>query len=213
MDGFFHKDNKTRESLINSLQIDCVSESDLPFIQDTIADIFCVPSKQIVKRQISSLNIDLDSSVKAFDPIDGQIYGFLLVGAKKIDDDLPFVKSDDICDIICEIMPNQLNGFVFALDKRIRGCGIDKKMLKCVHDKLPHTDIIWCGVNNNLSSHNYWKRMGFLEFCKDDQVTLYIFCLNKMSVLKIFITILTLLYEKYYNKRRSDEFHAKAWGA
>jgi GNAT superfamily N-acetyltransferase len=74
----------------------------------------------------------------------------------------------------------QINGHSFIIDERLRGCGLDKKMLDFNVDYLKDNyDIIWIAVERDLLTHNYWQRLGFVEVFRISEAVFYLLPLNK----------------------------------
>jgi hypothetical protein len=90
----------------------------------------------------------------------------------------------------------QLNGFLFILDPRLRGERIDMEMLLFNKEYWNTFDLIWCAVDVNYNTHNYWKQVGFNEIDAIPQATFYVRFKNKKHINSIFI--LKMLNEHAY---------------
>lgn len=122
-------------------------------------------------------NLDFESSLKFYDYTNQDIYGLLLFSNKKMKNSIPNIKMAN--PIIANIFNglDEKEGSAFILDKRLQGIGLDKLMLKRAIEQIKNSktppDVIWLGVNRELKSHNYWKRLGFIEFYSDPFVKFY----------------------------------------
>ena len=77
----------------------------------------------------------------------------------------------------------QVNGHSFIIDERLRGTNLDKKMLLFNLEFLAtNYDFIWCGVEIDLKSHNYWQRLGFVEVFTIPEATFYLLPLSKKMI-------------------------------
>jgi hypothetical protein len=66
---------------------------------------------------------------------------------------------------------SQINGHSFIIDERLRGTGIDKKMLRYQKDFLDGFEMIWCAVEKSLKSVSYWHKLGFIDIFITDEAT------------------------------------------
>jgi hypothetical protein len=77
----------------------------------------------------------------------------------------------------------QVNGHSFVIDERLRGTNLDKKMLyhniKFLSDNY---DLIWIGVERDLKTHDYWKRLGFVEVFEIPEAVFYLIPLSKKMI-------------------------------
>ena len=73
-----------------------------------------------------------------------------------------------------------VNGHSFIIDEDYRDGKVDREMLRYNLDFLSKNyDFIWCGVDNTFKTHNYWKRLGFIELFSIKEATFYILPLKK----------------------------------
>lgn len=47
--------------------------------------------------------------------------------------------------------------------------------------------MVWIGVEKDLKTHNYWKRLGFEEILSIDEANFYVRAFDKKHMLEIFI--------------------------
>ena len=73
----------------------------------------------------------------------------------------------------------QINGHSFIIDERLRGKGIDKKMLGYCKDYIKTFDFAWCAVEKDLKSHNYWKKIGFDKVFSNSDASFYVLPQNE----------------------------------
>ena len=181
----FYDDGKTRKDLIQNCIVTKTSYSDVVDIVNILADTL-VGSKRDVVRQLLYSNADLDNSVKIVDTRDNKIYGLLIFSKFNIDCGSPirFVEPM-ICDYLLKF--SHLNGHSFVIDERLRGTSFDKKMLLNQKEYINTFDFVWCGVENELHTHKYWERLGFLKFMETDEAKFYIYPKDKNMFLDIFI--------------------------
>ena len=162
----------TREDLLKNVQIKKLNVSDLYYILKILVDCFKIPSMQSACDYILRHKVNLFNSLKLVDKRDNQIYGLLLLGEVCISDVSPLTIYNPMLSVILSNL-KQLNGVAFIIDERLRGCGLDKKMLYYNMDYINQFDMVWCGVDENLKTHNYWKRNGFFEILNDRMVKFY----------------------------------------
>jgi hypothetical protein len=74
----------------------------------------------------------------------------------------------------------QVNGHSFIIDERLRGTGLDRKMLFYnIKFLMKNYDFIWAGVEIDLKSHRYWERLGFIEVFRIPEAVFYMMPLNE----------------------------------
>jgi hypothetical protein len=74
----------------------------------------------------------------------------------------------------------QVNGHSFIIDERLRGTGLDRKMLFYnIKFLMKNYDFIWAGVEIGLKSHRYWERLGFIEVFRIPEAVFYMMPLNE----------------------------------
>jgi ribosomal protein S18 acetylase RimI-like enzyme len=167
----------SKEELLQNIEIEKMSKDDASVLPFIISKTFGIDAFEAFKQLVLT-SAQLGESVKAVDKRNGDIYGFLIFCKH------PIIKGSPICEINSDManfldsMPS-IHGFIFALDERIRGCGIDKKMLRFNMDYLSNFSYIWCAVEESLKSNHYWERLGFKEILSIPQAKFYILPLDK----------------------------------
>lgn len=165
----------TRDELLDRCCLETVKEKDIIQVAAIMHTCFKIPTTLESLKYLIDYQINLDLSVKCYDPETQKIYGILLFGANSIDEKIPFITHSNA--VMCKALSGikQLQGCAFILDERLRGTGIDKKMICYNKTNLSDDyDVVWCGVNKELKTHNYWKRLGFNEFHSDPYVNFYL---------------------------------------
>ena len=167
----------SRKELLENIVITNTNKNDVAKIIEILSKSFGMGGEYEAFFQIVNSNIDLDNSVKAIDKRDGKIYGLLMFAHYPINNGspLPF-KNNSLCNYLMQY--RQINGHSFIIDERIRNAGIDKKMLYYNEDFVKNNDFIWCAVEKDLKSHNYWKKLGFIEICRIEDASFYILPFN-----------------------------------
>ena len=178
--------NLTREELIPHISIEKTTFQDAPQILKTLMKSgFGIKNEQEVLYQLLYSNADLNNSVKLIDNRTNEIYGLLIFSKYTLrqGSPLPFISPK-----LMQILDNftQLNGFAFVIDERLRGTSFDKKMLTKNKDFINQYDFIWCAVEENLKSHNYWKKLGFYEIANIPEARFYIRLQNKSKFADIY---------------------------
>ena len=180
-----HADGKTKEELLEHIEITKTSYSDVVEILDILSKTFNIDEREAL-RQLLYSKADLDNSVKLIDKRDNKIYGLLIFSLFQIQNGSPIININPfLSDYLCGF--SQLNGHSFVIDKRLRGCGVDKKMLMFQKKYIDKFDIVWCGVENDLKSHKYWEKLGFLPIIEDNHGIFYIKTKDKKKMIDIFI--------------------------
>ena len=198
---FIHDDNKTKEELLENIEIKKTSFKDAYKIIQILHKCFGIENEQEALRQLLYSKADLDNSVKLVDKRDGTIYGILIFSDYDITYGSPLQSYNyDLWDYLSRIK-KQLNGYAFILDKRLRGTNFHKDMLMFNIDYIKQYDLIWLAVEHTLNTDNYWKRFGFEEILSIDEAKFYVKSFDKKRMLEIFILkTLSENYEKDYNK-------------
>lgn len=176
--GKFVDNDMTKEELLQNVEIRKMSYDDAPFITDVFHRSFGLPSLEEALRQLIFTKSRLDESVKVVDKRNGDIYGFLIFSEHPIQEGSPIRMINPYLSAFLSGM-KQIHGFAFALDERLRGVGLDKKMLLYNMEFLNNFSYIWCAVECDLKSHNYWKRLGFREVFSIPEAKFYMMPLNK----------------------------------
>lgn len=199
----FYNDNKTAKELLDNIEISLTSYNDAKDIVSILCKSFNISSVEEALKQLIFSKADLNNSVKAYDKRDGKIYGILVFSEFNINQGSPlhFI-NPFLSDVLND--SKQLNGHSFVIDERLRGTNLDKKMLFFQKDYLKTYDIIWCGVENDLNTHSYWQRLGFIEAFHNKEAKFYIKSFNKNIMLQILILkMLNESNEKNFYKRKT----------
>lgn len=178
--------NLTREELLPYMRIQLTSFGDAPHILKILMKSgFNIQNEQEVLYQLLYSNADLNNSVKLIDTRTNEIYGLLIFSNYTLRQGSPL---PIISPKLTEILDNftQLNGFAFVIDERLRGTSLDKKMLTFNKEYIDKYDFIWCAVEEELKSHNYWKKLGFTEILSIPQAKFYIKLGNKNNFADIY---------------------------
>lgn len=174
--------DKTKEELINSVEIKKTTEEDLFDICKTLTKAFDLSSEFEAYSQLINSNALLNESIKLVDKKSGEIYGLLMFCDFPINIGSPInIVEKELSNYLSKY--SQVNGHSFIIDERLRGCGLDKKMLFYNKKFLTENyDLIWIGVESSLKSKNYWKRLGFIEVFKIEEATFYLIPLSKKMI-------------------------------
>jgi len=172
----------TREDLLERVEIKKTSKEDLDDICNTLAKAFALSSSDEALQQMLCSNALLDESVKLVDKENGDIYGLLMFCEYPIRIGSPIMLfENNLAQYLDEF--TQVNGHSFIIDERLRGTNLDKKMLlfnvKYLSDNY---DLIWIGVERDLATHNYWKRLGFTVAFDIKEAVFYVMPLSKKMV-------------------------------
>ena len=180
-----HSDGKTKEELLEHIKITKTSYSDVVEILDILSKTFNIDEHEAL-RQLLYSKADLDNSVKLIDKRDNKIYGLLIFSLFQIQNGSPIANINPfLSDYLCEF--SQLNGHSFVIVERVRGCGVVNEMLMFQKKYIDKFDIVWCGVENDLKSHKYWERLGFLPIIEDNHGIFYVKTKDKKMMIDIFI--------------------------
>lgn len=192
--------NLTKEELLPNIEIVSTTYKDAPILVDLLAKCFAIPNKEEALRQLLYSNAQLDKSVKAVDKRNGDIYGFLIFSIFPIHVGSPiFHLSPRLGGFLVQF--KQINGHSFILDERLRGTGIDKKMLFHQREYLNEYELIWIAVERDLKTHSYWKRLGFKDLFNIPEATFYGFFNDKFVSNDIYSIIDELKDEENHYKR------------
>ncbi len=190
----------SREDLLPNIDIVSMSYEDAPIITELLAKCFAIHNQEEALRQLIFSNAQLDKSVKAIDRRNGDIYGFLIFSIFPIHVGSPILHLNPRLGGFL-VQFKQLNGHSFILDERLRGTGIDKKMLSFQKEYLEQFEMVWCAVEESLHTDNYWKRLGFKELFKIPEATFYAIFNDKIISNDIYNIIDELKDEKNHYKR------------
>lgn len=167
-----------------------------------IARILCnhmgVNDPMLTFHQLMTVNIVFEESVKIVDEKTNKIYGILILAKHPLNVGSPIQLIDYVGSKAVEKY-KQINGFVFIIDERLRGCGFDREMIKMVKPYIDTFDFIWVAVEKDLRTHNYWKRLGMREILTTNEANFYCYFINKTILLDIYSYIMNNYGN--YNKR------------
>jgi GNAT superfamily N-acetyltransferase len=176
-------DNKlTKKDLLEMVEIKKTTADDLIVICDTLSKAFDMSSSEEAYMQLLHSRAILDESVKLVDKHTGEIYGLLIFCEYPIKIGSPIIEFEPA---IANFLDNfsQVNGHSFVIDERLRGTGIDKKMLYYnIEFLMKNYDLIWCGVDESLKTLPYWQRLGFVEIFRIPEATFLMLPLNKKLI-------------------------------
>lgn len=186
----FHKlqnDGKTRSELMENIEITTTTYQDGEEIIRITRDTFGISSDKQAFMQLVLSQADLDNSVKLIDKRDGKIYGILIFSLYPITVGTPilFTKYRILGEYINKY--SHVNGYAFVIDERLRGTNLDKEMLSYKNDYLEQFEFVWCAVDKDLKTHEYWKHIGFTELFDIDEAIFYIKRTHGKTMEDIFI--------------------------
>ena len=191
----------TKEELLPNMEIVSTSYDDAPVLTELLAKCFNLPSRETALRQLLYSNAQLDNSVKVVDKRNGDIYGFLIFSMFPLHIGSPILHFNSRLGGFL-IQFSQINGHSFILDERLRGTGIDKKMLFYQKKFLESFELIWLAVEKSLHTDNYWKRLGFKEIFSIPEATFYCLLNDNFNSADIYSIIDELKNEKNHYKRK-----------
>ena len=189
-----------REEILKNIVITGTTYEDAPILTELLAKCFGLYNQEFALRQLLFSNAQLDNSVKAIDKRNGDIYGFLILSKFPIHLGSPIMHLNaKLAGFLIQF--SQINGHSFIIDERLRGTGIDKKMLKYQKDFLDEFEMIWCAVEESLGTDNYWKRLGFKELFRIPEATFFAHFNDKIIFDNIYNIINELKDETNHYKR------------
>lgn len=172
----------TRKDLLKRVEIRKTTEEDFDNICKTIAKAFNLESSGEAAMQLLHSHVLIEESVKLVDKDTEEIYGLLMFCEYPITIGSPLIN----------INPNlgkflnkytQVNGHSFVIDERLRGTGLDRKMLFYNLKQLAmNYDLIWAGVEVTLKSHKYWEKLGFIEIFRIPEAVFYMLPFNEKLI-------------------------------
>lgn len=168
--------NISKEELLENIEITTTTYQDYHKIIDILSNCFDLSPYEVASQFLFS-KVDLQNSVKVIDKRNGEIYGLLMFCNYNITVGTPILHLNPLLGKLLQPF-NQLNGHSFVLDERLRGFGVDRKMLNYNKEYVNQHKFIWCAVENSLKSHNYWKKLGFVEVLDNNEAKFYIKSLN-----------------------------------
>lgn len=202
-------DNKTREELLENVEISKMTYEDIYEAIRIIAHTFQIDDYtqinhhvfNLVEEELTMSRVNFDESVKLYDKRDGKIYGIVIYSHFPLHKGSPILESEATRMIGEYLMDfSQINGFAFIIDKRLRGTGLDKKMIMYNYKWLETFDFIWCATDVDAKTNEYWKRWGGMEILTTDEASFYIKNMSKKNMDDVFI--LKMLSEK---KKRDEK--------
>ena len=172
----------TRKDLLEKVEIKKTSEEDFDNICKTIAKAFDLKSPGEAAMQLIHSHVLIDESIKLVDKGTGEIYGLLMFCEYPVSVGTPLLQiNENLAKFLDEF--KQVNGHSFVIDERLRGIGFDRKMLfHNIKFFAKNYDFIWCGVEYSLKSHNYWKKLGFIEIFDIPEATFYMLPFNEKLI-------------------------------
>lgn len=189
-----------REEILKNIVVTGTTYEDAPILTELLAKCFGLYDQEFALRQLLFSNAQLDNSVKAIDKRNGDIYGFLILSKFPIHIGSPIMHLNaKLAGFLIQF--SQINGHSFIIDERLRGTGIDKKMLKYQKDFLDGFEMIWCAVEKSLKSVSYWKRLGFKEIFRIPEATFFAHFNDKIISDDIYNIINELKDETNHYKR------------
>ena len=189
-----------REEILKNIVVTGTTYEDAPILTELLAKCFGLYDQEFALRQLLFSNAQLDNSVKAIDKRNGDIYGFLILSKFPIHIGSPIMHLNaKLAGFLIQF--SQINGHSFIIDERLRGTGIDKKMLKYQKDFLDEFEMIWCAVEESLGTDNYWKRLGFKEIFRIPEATFFAHFNDKIISDDIYNIINELKDETNHYKR------------
>ena len=171
-----------KKDLLERVEIRKTTPSDLEYICNTLSRAFDMYSPEEAYMQLMQSKARLDESIKLVDKYTGDIYGLLTFCENPIKCGSPIMMKERG---IAEYLDNftQINGHSFVIDERLRGTGLDRKMLFYNLRFLAETyDMIWIAVEIDLRTHAYWQRLGFIELFRIPEAVFYMMPLNKKLI-------------------------------
>lgn len=189
-----------REEILKNIVVTGTTYEDAPILTELLAKCFGLYDQEFALRQLLFSNAQLDNSVKAIDKRNGDIYGFLILSKFPIHIGSPIMHLNaKLAGFLIQF--SQINGHSFIIDERLRGTGIDKKMLRYQKDFLDEFEMIWCAVEESLGTDNYWKRLGFKEIFRIPEATFFAHFNDKIISDDIYNIINELKDETNHYKR------------
>ena len=178
----------TREELLGRVEIRKASIEDLEDICRTLARSFDLSSPLEALFQMEHSNARLNESVKLVDKETNEIYGLLIFCEYPISEGSPIMMLErQLGEYLGGF--KQINGHSFIIDERLRGCGLDKKMLDFNVDYLKDNyDIIWIAVEKSLKSLPYWCKLGFIDIFIIEEATFLMLPLSNKMINEILKT-------------------------
>ena len=171
----------TREELLERVTIENTRPEDMAEICNTLSKAFDMYSPKEAFMQLVNSRARMYDSVKLVDRHTGEIYGLLMFCEYPITIGSPIIHTNmELAEYLGPF--RQINGHSFIIDERLRGTGLDRKMLFKNIGMLKEYDFIWIGVEKSLKSHSYWERLGFIRVFEIPEAVFYMMPLNKNMI-------------------------------
>ena len=197
----------SQEELLPRIDVVKTTLDDAKSLIMLLAKCFNLSSEFEAYMQLKQSQVLLTESVKAVDRETGDIYGFLLLCDYPIIDGSPIrIISPRVSWMLS--LPSQINGHSFFIDERLRGTGIDKKMLDLLWNYISQYDMIWCAVEKGLKSHNYWQRIGFEKLFSISEATFYAMPCNEKAAEDIYYIAEAFKDEEHHIDGEQDTYIA-----
>ena len=180
--------NLTQKELLERIEVKKTSIEDLEDICKVLAKSFNLESPIEALFQLDNSNALLSESVKLVDKETNDIYGLLMFTEYPIQKGSPIIfVENEISNYLKQF--KQINGHSFIIDERLRGCGLDKKMLKYNIDYLINNyDMMWIAVEKSLKSLPYWRKLGFIDIFIIEEATFLMLPLSNKMINEILKT-------------------------
>ena len=171
-----------KKDLLERVEIQKTTESDFDNICKTIAKAFDLESSGEAAMQLIHSHVLINESIKLVDKETGEIYGLLMFCEYPVSVGSPLMMTNpNLGEYLNKF--TQVNGHSFVIDERLRGTGLDKKMLFHNIKHLAKTyDLIWIGVEIDLRTHAYWERLGFIEVFRIPEAVFYMLPFNEKLI-------------------------------
>lgn len=172
----------SKNDLLERIEIQKTCQGDIEAICNTLAKAFDMYSAEEAFQQLIQSRARLDESIKLVDKYTGDIYGLLMFCEYPIAVGSPLKHINiDMADYLGQF--SQVNGHSFIIDERLRGTGLDRKMLfHNIKFLIENYDFIWIAVEIDLRTHAYWQRLGFIEVFRIPEAVFYMMPLNEKLV-------------------------------
>ena len=179
----------TKEELLEKVEIQKTNEDDFYQICHVLTKAFNLEhcSGEAALQLIHS-NVLINESIKLVDKETLEIYGLLMFCEYPISIGSPIINvSKNLSDYLGRF--KQVNGHSFIIDERLRGTGLDKKMLfHNINYLAKNYDMIWIGVEKSLRSLGYWHFFGFTDIFVTEEATFLMLPLSNKLINKILET-------------------------
>ena len=171
-----------KNDLLERIEIQKTCQGDIEAICNTLAKAFDMYSAEEAFQQLILSKARLDESIKLVDKYTGDIYGLLMFCEYPIAIGSPLKHINiDMADYLGQY--SQVNGHSFIIDERLRGTGLDRKMLfHNIEFLIENYDFIWIAVEKSLKSLPYWHRLGFVDIFIIEEATFLMLPLSKKII-------------------------------